>query len=86
MPFWNVKIVIPDSMFIERKLNLGFPAMGLAFLVDLASFYLSIIAFKHSDDRIGKFPLRHALLKIVLLIGTVILIALIGFLFVPSKG
>jgi len=74
-----------NSMFIERNLNLGFPAMGLAFFTDLVALYLSIIAFKQSNDRTGAFPVRHILLKIVLFVGTVVLIALIGFLFVRTN-
>ena len=74
-----------NSMFIERNLNLGFPAIVLAFFTDLVALYLSIIAFKHSNDRMGTFPIRHIFLKIVLLIGTVLVIALIGFLFVRTR-
>jgi len=74
-----------NSMFIERKLNLGFPAMGVAFFTDLVALYLSIIAFKQSNDRTGRFAVRHVLLKIVLVVGMVVLIALIGFFFVRSN-
>jgi len=74
-----------NSLFIERKLNLGFPPMGVAFFTDLVALYLSIIAFKQSHGRIGRFPVRYVLLKIVLVAGMVVLIALIGFLFVRTN-
>lgn len=74
-----------NSVFIERKLNLGFPAMGFAFLTDLVALYLSIIAFKQSKDRIRGFPVRYVLLKIVLVVGMAVLVALIGFLFVGTN-
>jgi hypothetical protein len=70
-----------NSMFIERKLTLGVPAMGVAFFADLVALYLSVVAFKQSKDRIGRFPVRRVLLKIVLVVGMAALIALIGRVF-----
>ena len=74
-----------NSMFIERKLNLGVPAMGVALFTDLAALYLSIIVFKQSNAKIRNFPIRRLLLRFMLFVGGVILVALIGFFFVRSN-
>jgi len=74
-----------NAMFIERKLNLGSPAMGVAFFTDLVALYLSIIAFKQSNAKIQDFPIRIVLLKFMLVVGMVILVALIGFFFVRTN-
>ncbi len=74
-----------NSMFIERNLNLGFLAMGLVLVIDLVALYLSIIAFKQFNAKIGAFPVRQILLKTVLFVGAIVLTALIGFLFVRTN-
>ena len=79
------KLLSLNSMFIERKLNLGFPSMGVALLTDIVALYLSVIAFKQSNDRTASFPVRQLLLKIVLAVGMAVLIALIGRLFVRTN-
>jgi hypothetical protein len=73
------------SAVIQRNLGLGLVAMDLALLIDIMALYVSVIAFKQSKDRIRGFPVRYVLLKIVLVVGMVVLIALIGFLFVRAN-
>ncbi len=74
-----------NAIFIERKLSLGFLAMGVAFFTDLVALYLSVIAFKQSNVTIREFPIRRVLLRFVLFVGGVILVALIGYFFVRTK-
>lgn len=74
-----------NSVFIERKLNLGLPAMGVAFFFDIVALYLSVIAFKQSNVTIREFPIRRVLLRFMLVIGGIILILLIGSFFVRTN-
>ena len=73
------------SAVIQRNLNLGLVAMDLALLIDILALYMSVIAFKRSRVRKGNFSVRRLLLKIVLVVGAIVLIALIGFLFVRTN-
>ena len=74
------------SAVIQRNLGLGLVAMDLALLIDIIALYVSLMAFKQSKDRIGSFPVRYVLLKIVLVVGAIVIVTLIGFLFVRSNG
>ena len=69
-----------NSMFIEKKLNLGFPAMGVALLTDMVALYLSVITFKQSDATKRDLPPRRLLLQLVLVAGTILLVIVSYFI------
>ena len=84
--FGASRLLSLNSMFIERTLNMGFPAMGVALLIDVVALYLSFIAFKRFSDTTGAFPVRRLLLAIALAACVTLLIVLIAFIFfVPTS-
>jgi hypothetical protein len=77
-----------NSMLIERKLNLGFSAMIVAFLADIIALYLSLVGFRQSRDRdrVDRIHLRRLLIVIMLAAFATILVWLVGFMFVIRNG
>lgn len=71
-----------NSMFIERRLNLGVLAMTVALVGDLIGLYLSWTAFRQQSEKfVAPFTTR-SLVLIILAISAMVLVAAIGFIFV----
>jgi hypothetical protein len=79
--FGIARLLSFNSMALEQYLKLGLPAMNVTLLADVVGFYLSLMTFRESRNKGKGFPVREFLLKLLLVVGSIALVSLMGWIF-----